>query len=335
MTTVAAPSANLFFETAFAYQRTAALKAAVELELFAAIGEGFRTDQDIAKRTSASVRGTRMLCDYLTVLGFLRKHRGEYTLTEDSAFFLDKRSPAYMGGTFGFLAAPNLVRNFDHLTTTVRAGHVAEDGNTVAEENPLWVEFARAMVPLAVPAAQAIAELLDVSSEGPLKVLDIAAGHGMYGITIAQRNPRAEIHAADWRQVLEVAKEHAERAGVAARYHTIPGDAFRVDVGTDYDVALVTNFLHHFDEPTCTGFLKKVAGSLKSGGRVAILDFVPDDDRVSPPLPASFVMNMLGGTPAGDVYPFGELERMLVAAGFRDATMHETPTPQTVIVATK
>ena len=329
------PSPQLFFETASGYQRTAALKAAIQLDLFSAIGDGARTAAAIAGACGGLPRGVRILCDYLTLIGLLNKENDAYTLTPDSSVFLSKRSPAYMGGTLEFLIAPGIVRNFDDLATTIRQGAISEAGNTVAEENPVWVRFARVMVPMAVPAAHTIATLLNAQSAGPLKVLDIAAGHGIYGITIAERNPDAEIVAVDWAPVLEVATEHARRAGVDRRHRTIPGDAFTVDFGQGYDVALVTGFLHHFDRSTCTAFLQKVAGALKSGGRVVVLEMVPNDDRVSPPFAAAFAMNMLAGTPGGDAYTFVELRDMLAAAGFRDAVAHGTQGPQTVILATK
>src|SRR5207253_8129768 len=193
------------------------------------------------------------------------------------------------------------------LSETIRLGSVAADVNTVSDANPIWVQFARAMVPMMMPAAQAIADLLAVQSAGPLRVLDIAAGHGIFGITIAQRNPSAEIVAVDWAPVLAVAAEHAESAGVRDRYRTLPGDAFQVDFGAGYDVALVTNFLHHFDQPTCTNFLKKVYAALEPGGKVVVLEFVPNDDRVSPPVPARFSLTMLVATAGGDAYTFAEL----------------------------
>lgn len=90
----------------------------------------------------------------------------------------------------------------------------------------------------------------------------------------------------------------------------------------------MTNFLHHFDRETCTGLLQKIAVSLKSGGRVAVLEFVPNDDRVSPPMAASFAMQMLGGTPAGDAYTFSELSAMLSAAGFTGMTQHPLQGPR-------
>jgi 2-polyprenyl-3-methyl-5-hydroxy-6-metoxy-1,4-benzoquinol methylase len=191
------------------------------------------------------------------------------------------------------------------------------------------------MMPMMMPPAQAIAEILNAAAAGPIKVLDIAAGHGIFGIVIAQRNPQAEIVAVDWAGVLKVATENAAQMGVAARHKTLPGDAFTADWGTGYDVALMTNFLHHFDIPTCTTLLKKVAASLKPGGRIAVLEFVPNDDRVSPPMAASFAMQMLGGTPSGDAYTLAELTSMLKAAGFATVSGHPLQGPQTLVVGTK
>jgi ubiquinone/menaquinone biosynthesis C-methylase UbiE len=166
-----------------------------------------------------------------------------------------------------------------------------------------------------------------------LKVLDIAAGHGLFGITIAQHNPQAEIVAVDWPSVLAVATEHARAAQVQERYRTVAGDAFKVEVPDGFDVALVTNFLHHFDPATCTSFLAKVRRALKPGGRVALLEFVPNPDRVTPPMAARFSLTMLAGTPSGDAYTFAELQEQLEGAGFRNVSAHALPTPQTILLA--
>jgi ubiquinone/menaquinone biosynthesis C-methylase UbiE len=205
----------------------------------------------------------------------------------------------------------------------------------VDDENPQWVRFARAMPPMMMPAAQAIADILDVGSAGPIRVLDIAAGHGIFGIVLAQRNPQAEIVAVDWAPVLKVATENASGMGVGSRHRTIAGDAFKVDYGTGFDVVLVTNFLHHFDRKMNVEFLKKTAAALNAGGRVVVLEFVPNEDRVSPPMAARFSLSMLALTPSGDAYTFSELCGMLADAGFRDPTAHPLPGPETVVVATK
>jgi 2-polyprenyl-3-methyl-5-hydroxy-6-metoxy-1,4-benzoquinol methylase len=329
------PTPDLFFETAQAYQRTAALRSAIDLEIFTAISEGASTVPALAARCNAPERGVRILCDYLTIVGMLSKTGDTYQLTPETAVFLNKRSPAYLGGMMEFLGSPSIVRNFDNLTAIVRRGSVTEQESAVAEENPIWETFARAMVPMMMPLSQGIADVLDVPSTGQMRVLDIAAGHGVFGIALAQRNPQAEIVAVDWAGVLKVASENALKMGVGARHRIVPGDAFKVDWGTGYDVALVTNFLHHFDRETCTGLLRKIADSLKPGGRVAVLEFVPNDDRVSPPMAASFAMQMLAGTPAGDAYTFRELKAMLSAAGFSGMTRHPLQGPQILIVGRK
>jgi 2-polyprenyl-3-methyl-5-hydroxy-6-metoxy-1,4-benzoquinol methylase len=341
MTDSAQPSPVLFFETMNAYQRTAVLKGAIELDLFTAISEGAATAIELAKRCKASGRGIRILCDYLTVIGFLTKQGDRYGLTPDAAMFLDRRSPAYLGTATRFLASPTSYDAFRNVAETVRKGTTILAGEGMTEpEHPQWVEFARGMAPLMHVPAEGIAGILGAKdaagASGKWKVLDIAAGHGMFGITLAKHNPKAEITALDWRNVLEVAKENAQAAGVAERYHTIAGSAFEAEMGTGYDVVLLTNILHHFDVATCESLLGRVHATLAPGGRAAILEFVPNDDRVSPPQAATFSMMMLGMTPAGDAYTFRELENMCRNAGFARAQLHPLdPHPEAVVVAIK
>jgi SAM-dependent methyltransferase len=329
----AEPTPALIWETFQAYQRTAALRGAVELELFTAIGEGAQTVPVIAARCKASERGIRILCDYLTVYGLLAKSDGRYDLTPDSATFLDKRSPAYLGGALAFINSPAIIGAFENIAEVVRRGTTVLEGKgTVDPDDPVWIDFAKAMPPLVMPAAQFLAEV--AASDGPQKVLDIAAGHGMFGISIARRNPQAQIVPVDWAAVLEVAKGNAANAGVADRYRPIVGDAFQVDFGSGYDVALLTNFLHHFDPPTCESLLRKVRAALNPGGKVYTLEFVPAEDRVSPPPAAAFSLQMLCGTPSGDAYTFNDLISMFSAAGFSRCERMDIPrSPETLVVS--
>lgn len=319
------PTPALLFDTLNAHQRTEAIKAAIELSLFTAIAEGKTTAKKIADACAASERGTRILCDYLVIIGFLTKQDGTYGLTPDSAMFLDKRSPAYLGTIIDFILSPMLIDPFKQLTEAVKRGGSASDTTPLEPEHPVWVKFARAMAPMMAMPSQLLAQLADPNATDRLKILDIAAGHGLYGLAFAKRNPHAEVSAVDWPNVLEVAKENAQAAGVSDRYQTKPGSAFDVDYGTGYDIILLTNFLHHFDASTCETLLLKVRGALADGGRAVTLEFVPNSDRVSPPQAAAFSMMMLGSTPAGDAYTFAELETMFRNAGFARSEMHELP----------
>ncbi len=317
------PSPELFFDTVNAYQRTAALKAAIELDIFTAIAAGEDTPQALAARCGAAVRGARTLCDYLVVLGFLTKEGGRYGLTDDSAVFLSRASSAYLGGAIKFLLSPMLTDAFTDLAAVVRKGGtvISEEGS-VAPQHPMWVEFARSMAPVTTIPAQALARLAGLDPSRRARVLDIAAGHGKFGIAFAKEYPEAEIVALDWPNVLEVAVENAKAEGIGARYKTIAGSAFDADFGNGYEVVLLTNFLHHFDKPTCERLLRKTHAALRKAGRAITLEFVPNEDRVSPPRAASFSLMMLGTTPSGDAYTFREYEEMFRNAGFKSSEMH-------------
>ena len=334
MTQATSPSPQLFLETAFAIQRTCSIRAAVDLEVFTAIKEGHTTTSALADRCNASERGLRMLADYLVMLGFLTKSDHTYALTQDSEVFLVKTSPAYLGGTLEFLLSPTLFEGFCNLTEAVRKGGTTlPDQGTIAEEHPEWVTFARAMMPMMVGPANWIAGHL-VSTGGTInKMLDVAAGHGLYGIEIAKRFPAAEVTAVDWPNVLTVARENADAASLGDRHTTIPGSAFDVDLGEGYDLVLLTNFLHHFGIPECEDFLRKVRASMAPGGRVITLEFVPNDDRISP-ASADFALIMLVTTPGGDAYTFKEWDAMFQNAGFGRSELLAVPNSKEHVVIT-
>ena len=325
---------GLVFDMLQAHQRTHALKAAIELDVFRAVGEGPGDVASIARHCSASERGIRILCDFLTIYGVLIKENSRYRHTPTSAAFLDPRSPSSLASIAQFLSNPANREPYEHLTEIVRAGRTVlpGDGN-VEPENPIWVQFAETMAPMMAPLAGPLGGVVLEGRTGPMRVLDIAAGHGLFGIEVAKQNPEARVSGLDWAPVLRVAIDNARKAGVADRYDMLPGSAFEVDFGGPFDLVLITNFLHHFDRATCVGLLKKIHASLRPGGRAATLEFVPDEDRISPPIPAAFAMTMLASTPAGDAYTLSELTAMYEEAGFGNITGHPIPmSPHTVVM---
>lgn len=329
------PSPALVLETANAFQRTEALKAAVELDLFTHVAAGRATAADLAAACGAAPRGVRVLADYLTILGFLQKTGDRYALTPDADAFLNRTSPAYLGGVLEFLLAPPIRECFQALTAAVRRGGTATSAEgTVASDNPVWVAFARAMAPVMRLPAELLAGLVGGAPDRPLRVLDVAAGHGLFGIAVARQFPAARVTALDWAAVLAVAAENAQAAGVADRVAYLPGSAFEVDWGGPYDVVLLTNFLHHFDLPACERLAAKARAALAPGGRAVTLEFVPDPDRVTPPATAGFALTMLATTAAGDAYTFAEYERVFAAAGFARSEFHPLPpTTQQAVVS--
>lgn len=326
------PDPGVILDALCAFQLTEALKGAIELDVFTHIAAGAVTASAIAERAKASERGVRILCDYLTIRGFLGKDDGRYSCSPTAAVFLDRRSPAYIGSMANFLAHDRVVKSYRNLAGAVRKGGTVVT-STVSPNDPVWVEFARSMAPFIGMVAGVVAPLVATPGRAQ-KVLDVAAGHGMFGLRVAQANPSATVHGTDWADVLKVAAENAAALGVADRYHTIPGSAFDVELGTGYDLVLVPNFLHHFDASTNTSLLSKLRRAMTPGGTIAVVEFVPNEDRVSPPIAAAFSMQMLGATDSGEAYTFNDLDGMLAAAGFSDRRAQALPpTPQTLVTA--
>lgn len=258
-----------------------------------------------------------------------------YALTPDTATFLDRRSPAYLGDAASFIASPHLYEGFRDVAAAVRNdGTAMAAGGTVAPDHPVWDDFARVMRPSARPAADAMAAAMAVDGTRTVRVLDVAAGHGAFGIALATRHANVEVTALDWPRVLDVARSNAEQAGLGERYRTIAGNAFDVDWGTGYDLVLLANFLHHWSVGDCERLARTARAALAAGGRAVTVEFVPNDDRVTPPAAASFALVMLCTTADGDAYTFAEYDRIFRAAGFARSELHPLPpTTQQLIVS--
>lgn len=321
------------FDMLLAYQQTAALKAAIDLNLFRALTDRPQDVAAIARQCSASERGIRILCDFLSIHGLVIKEDGRYRHSPAGAAFLDPRSPSSLASIAQFLGNPAMREPFEQLAEIVRTGRTVMKGEgSVEPENPAWVQFAESMAPMMAPLAGPFAAAILEICSGPVRVLDIAAGHGLFGIEIARQNPQARVTGLDWAPVLRVASDNARKAGVAGRFDTLPGSAFEVDFGGPYDAVLLTNFLHHFDVPTCVDLLKKARAAMRPGGCAAALEFVPNEDRISPPTPAAFALTMLATTPAGDAYTLSELSAMFRDAGFSGITSRVIPKSSHTIV---
>jgi ubiquinone/menaquinone biosynthesis C-methylase UbiE len=328
---MAEPNPALVWDAITAHQRSAALKAGVDLGVFNALGDGPRSAAELASRAGVAERGMRILCDCLAVHGLITKAEGRYSHTPTSAVFLDSRSPASMAPTLPFLMNDKILQGSRLLTETIRRNCSALEEPLAGDEANEWVTFARTMQPMMAGPAEFIAGVV-LSGGTPAKVLDVAAGHGLFGIAVARLAPQCDIVALDFPSVLEVTAENAGATGIAITL--LPGSAFSVELGSGYDAVIVTNFFHHFSIEDNIALMKRFRAALRPGGRMLTLDFVPNEDRISPPVPASFSMMMLANTPAGDAFTMAEYGQMLDAAGFGAREITDVPrSAQQLIVA--
>ena len=236
------------FATLIAFQLTEALKAAIELDIFTKIAEG-ANDADSAGESGGrpdAGRASWRLHDHRRI-----PDQGRRTIFAGAGFGAvpEQAVARVYGGEWQIFWSRDPSSRFSScLAESVRKGGCATNLADNAEpHDDFWVTFARSMAGLATPSAEYIAAVTGAAEGKPVKVLDIAAGHGMFGITIARRNPTAQVVALDWPAVLAVAQENAKKFGVADRVTSKPGSAFETDFGDGYDYVLLTNILHHFD----------------------------------------------------------------------------------------
>lgn len=316
------PTPLRFMEAVNGFQRTAVIRAAVEYGVFTAVGEGCNTAESLAARLGVAVKGARVLADALVILHLLKKTDGRYELNEESAMFLDRRSPRYLGDTLRFLLSAPVVDAYARFSEAVRRGGTAADGaGALAPEHDVWEEFAQGMAGLMHTSIQRVVEVMMPAG----RVLDVAAGHGRFGIALLEAGAAREVTAMDWANVLEYARRNAEAAGVADRWRARPGNALTEDLGGPYDTALLPNFLHHFSPEAIRAFLGRVREALAPEGRVAIVEYLPHEDRVSPSAAAWFAVQMLAMTPEGDAYTLAEYTEFLTAAGFTEPAVYAVP----------
>jgi predicted O-methyltransferase YrrM len=320
------PPPSRLRDYAFAFQRTAALRAAVGLDVFTAIGEGYDTPKALAQRCAE--QGVRVLCDFLVALGLLDRADGRYSAAPDAAAYLDRRSPAFIGDALDFAASDTILKAvLSDPVAVVRTGGtiLGEADQFVAPDQTDWTTYARAVAPMMARSAGLLAELIASRGGEIRRILEIAAGPGQNGIALARRLPDARVTALDWPSVLDVAAENARAAGIDGRWEALPGSALEVEFAGPYDVVLVVRFVHLLAPEQQEILLRRLHAALAPGGRLVSLEIFLNEDRASPPFAAVMSFNVLATTPSGQVPTVAELEARFRAAGFDHIEWHDLP----------
>src|SRR6185437_1219222 len=311
------------------------LEAAIRHRVFDVLDKGSATVEQVSGETGASVRGLRAVMNTLVGLELLAKDgQGRYSLTPESSAYLVRGKPDYRGGMLTHTS--HLLPKWMQLTEIVRSGKPPVSINHEHEGAAFFQQFVEELFPFNRAAAQTLAGVLGVAeAKKPVRVLDLAAGSGVWGITLAEKSPQVHVTAVDWSGVIGVTRRVAERHGVLDRFQFIEGDMHDVDFGSGHDVAIFGHILHSEGEARSRRLLQKTAAALAPGGTAVIAEFLVNEERTGSPVGLIFGVNMLVNTDEGDSYSFGEIRRWLEEAGFKDTRTVECPGPSPLILATK
>ena len=320
----------------FAYAPPLIITAAVSNKVFDSLESGSKTVDQISKETGASARGLRMLMNALVGLELLKKDRHQkYSLTPESAAFLVSNKPGALAGFFR-LNVTQLVSKWLQLGDVVRTGRPAQAVNQEGEGTEFFSGLVENIIPMSYATAQTLADHLKLAkAKNEVRVLDLAAGSGIWGIVLAQASARVRVTAVDWAGMIPTTKRITQKFGVGARFKFIEGDLLEADFGSGYDIATLGHILHSEGEERSRQLLKKTFRALKSGGTIAIAEWLVNDERTQPLPPLMFAVQMLVNTEKGDTFSFNEIKSWLEEAGFRKVRKLEAPGPSALILATK
>jgi len=222
------------------------------------------------------------------------------------------------------------------MTQVIRTGTPAMAVNQ-EQGAEFFATFVEDLFPFGYPAAKALAEALSIAeAKQSVRVLDIAAGSGVWSIALAQQSRQVQITAVDRPAVAAVTRKVAKEQGVGDRLQTLEGDMHEVPLKPNhYHVATLGQILHSEGEEASKKLLRKVFNALAPGGTIAIAEFVADDRRSGPPMPLIFAINMLVNTDQGDTFTFGEISKWLTDIGYTNPRLLQVPAVSPLILADK
>lgn len=328
------PTPQRIMEMTWGFTAVHILNAALKIKLFDHLDTGPKLLEDLAAAAKASPRGVRAVANALVGLQMLAKDGEKYKLTPESAAFLVSTRPGYHGTLISHFAS-EIGETWAKLPETIVTGKPARSVNAEQGGAEFFREFVESLFIMNYAAAKALGADLAKTNKRPAKILDLAAGSGVWAIGVAEAIPGSSITAVDWPEVTPVTRRVAQRHGLGDRLKTIDGDLSTADFGTGHDIAVLGHILHSEGEAKSRKLLKKCFDALAPGGTIAIAEFVPNDDRTGPPMPLIFAVNMLVHTDVGDTFTFAQMTQWLTEAGFKQPRKLEIPGPSPLLLATK
>ena len=301
-----------------AYWESAALMAAVELEVFTAIARGQDTIATVAKAVSISERNAGRLLTVLVAMTLLTRDGDRFANAADVERFLVKDSDRYAGPWILF-TKPRWPA-FGELSKRLRN----PEENRLGAYVDFTVEDARryhaATYSIGMGAARLFSRSVDLN--GRKLLLDLGGGSGAYSIVATQTFPGLKAIVLDLPPVTVVADEYIAANNAADRVTTLPGDFTRTEFPRNVDVVVMASNLPQYEPDLIRLVVGKAFAALVPGGEMHLIGETLHDDRRGPLSAALWGLNEAIQHSTGLAHTESEVKGYLQGAGFADVAVH-------------
>src|SRR5438045_2139085 len=215
------PTPERLMQFGSAYAPPFIIGAAVSHKAFDSLASVAKTVGQLSKETGTSPRGLRAIMNALVGLELLRKSGDKYSLTPESEAFLVSNKPGSLAGFFP-MNMKRLIPHWLQLDEIVRTGRPSEARNQEDQGTAFFSELVENIMPMSYPAAHGLGEALKLAEiKNDVRVLDLAAGSGIWGIALAQTSPRVRVTAVDWSGMIPTTKRIAGKFGMKDRFEFV------------------------------------------------------------------------------------------------------------------
>jgi hypothetical protein len=297
------------------YWRSQVLFASSELGVFDFLAAGPLTADEVAERCHSSPDYTARLLNACVACDLLEKQHGRYANGQLASEYLTTTGPQTLAHWVRFMG--DCYRPWSGLAGAIRDGRPVADGfDQIARGEDYTRHIILAMHEYALGPGRAIVDTLDL--RGRTRMLDVGGGPGTYSILLAERFPALTAEVYDLPPVLEITRELIERHGMTGRVTTRPGNYVTDELGSGYDVVLLSNMLHQESPETCQALLRKAHAALAEHGLLVIQLAFLNAEKDAPVWGVLQSLQLAVLYPHGRAYSFDEILAMLPGAGFHD-----------------
>jgi hypothetical protein len=253
-------------DLSFGVLKARMIMAGVRLGIFNALAQEPHTQESLAAALKLDVTCLELLLRCLVYAGYLELQGGRYSLSTLGRNTMIDGAPRELTG---FALWHYTQWEFiEHLETLIRTGEGVDFHATMTDPGA-WAHYQKAMLEIARFDAPILAKHIPVR-HGATKLLDLAGSHGLMGATIARKHPPLRSTVID----LPAAIPHARRLAEAERHSDIvehrEGNLMTADLGSGWDVVLLSNILHHFTPDDARALARRAYAALAEKGTVAI-----------------------------------------------------------------